>query len=121
LDNSDVITFHSYDRPEVTKARIDSLRRYKRPIICTEYMARPRGSTFAAIMPLLKQKHVGAYNWGFVNGKSQTIYPWDSWEKTYTAEPPLWFHDIFHQDGTPYDVKEAELIRHLTGAPAAGH
>jgi hypothetical protein len=120
LDNSDVITFHSYDRPEVTKARIDSLRRYKRPIICTEYMARPLGSTFASVMPLLKQEHVGAYNWGFVNGKSQTIYPWDSWKKTYSGEPALWFHDIFRQDGAPYDVKETELIRQLTGAKAAG-
>jgi hypothetical protein len=120
LDNSDVITFHSYDRPEVTKARIDSLRRYKRPIICTEYMARPLGSTFAVIMPLLKREHVGAYNWGFVNGKSQTIYPWDSWEKTYSGEPAKWFHDIFRQDGTPYDLKETELIRQLTGAKAAG-
>jgi len=91
LRNSDVITFHSYDPPEETKRRIDSLRRYNRPIVCTEYMARPLGSTFASILPLLKKEHVGAYNWGFVNGKSQTIYPWDSWEKSYEAEPTVWF------------------------------
>jgi hypothetical protein len=42
-------------------------------------MARPRGSTFEAVLPVLKQEKVGAYNWGFVSGKSQTIYPWDSW------------------------------------------
>ncbi len=119
LQNSDVITFHSYDLPEVTKRRIDSLRRFGRPVICTEYMARPLGSTFAAILPVLKKEHVGAYNWGFVNGKSQTIYPWDSWEKTYSGEPAVWFHDIFRQDGTPYDAKEVELIRQLTGAGAA--
>jgi len=119
LQNSDVITFHSYDMPEVTRRRIDSLRRFGRPVICTEYMARPLGSTFAAILPLLKKEHVGAYNWGFVNGKSQTIYPWDSWEKTYTGEPPVWFHDIFRQDGAPYDAKEVELIRQLTGAASA--
>lgn len=118
LQNSDVITFHSYNRPEVTRARIAALRRYHRPIICTEYMARPLGSTFAAILPLLKQEQVGAYNWGFVSGKSQTIYPWDSWEKTYTAEPNPWFHDIFRKDGTLYDAKEGELIRRLTGAGA---
>jgi len=116
LKNSDVITFHSYDRPAVTQARIDSLRRYQRPVICTEYMARPLGSTFASILPLLKKEKVGAYNWGFVNGKSQTIYPWDSWEKSYSGEPPVWFHDIFRQDGAPYDAKEVELIRQLTGA-----
>jgi hypothetical protein len=118
LQNSDVIAFHSYDPPEVTKRRIDSLRRYNRPIVCTEYMARPLGSTFASILPLLKKERVGAYNWGFVNGKSQTIYPWDSWEKSYGGEPAIWFHDIFRKDGAPYDAKEIELIRQLTGADA---
>jgi hypothetical protein len=116
LQNSDVITFHSYDPPEVTKKKIESLRRYDRPIVCTEYMARPLGSTFASILPRLKEEHVGAYNWGFVNGKSQTIYPWDSWDKPYSGEPAVWFHDIFHKDGKPYDPKETELIRKLTGA-----
>jgi hypothetical protein len=114
LQNSDVITFHDYDPPDKMKSRIASLRRYGRPMVCTEYMARPRGSTFAAILPLLKADEVGAYNWGFVNGKSQTIYPWDSWEKTYTGEPPVWFHDIFRKDGSPYDPKEVTLIRQLT-------
>lgn len=114
LQNSDVITFHSYEPAEVMKRKIDSLRRYNRPIISTEYMARPLGSTFASILPLLKERHVGAYNWGFVSGKSQTIYPWDSWEKPYTSEPQVWFHDIFRKDGTAYDVKETELIRRLT-------
>ena len=118
LQNSDVLTFHSYNLPEVTKRIIDSLRRYHRPIVCTEYMARPLGSTFASILPLLKNEHVGAYNWGFVNGKSQTIYPWDSWEKPYSGEPAVWFHDIFRTDGAPYDAKEAELVRNLTGADA---
>ncbi|HUA14348.1 MAG TPA: 1,4-beta-xylanase [Verrucomicrobiae bacterium] len=116
LENSDVITFHCYEPPDVMKARIASLRRFHRPIICTEYMARPLGSTFAAILPLLKEERVGAYNWGFVSGKTQTIYPWDSWEKTYTAEPKLWFHDIFRKDGSPFDPRETGLIRSLTAS-----
>jgi hypothetical protein len=120
LQNSDVITFHSYDSPEVTKRKIDSLRRYHRPIVCTEYMARPLGSTFATILPLLKKEDVGAYNWGLVSGKSQTIYPWDSWEKSYTGEPEVWFHDIFRKNGKPYDPRETKLIRELTGADSKG-
>jgi hypothetical protein len=119
LENSDVITFHCYDPPEVMKKRIASLRRFNRPLICTEYMARPLGSTFAAILPILKQERVGAYNWGFVSGKTQTIYPWDSWDKTYTGEPPLWFHDIFRPDGSPYDSRETEFIRQLTQSAQA--
>jgi hypothetical protein len=114
LQNSDVITFHSYEPPQAMKRRIESLRRYGRPILCTEYMARPLGSTFESILPLLKAEHVAAYNWGFVNGKTQTIYPWDSWEKPYTAEPSVWFHDIFRKDGSPYDPKEVSLIEQLT-------
>ncbi|MBZ5679883.1 MAG: glycoside hydrolase family 5 protein [Acidobacteriia bacterium] len=115
LDNSDVITFHSYDPSEAVQRKTASLRRYGRPIICTEYMARPMGSTFQAILPLLKQERVGAYNWGFVSGRSQTIYPWDSWEKTYTGAPAVWFHDIFHNDGRPYDPAEVSLIKRLAG------
>ena len=115
LDNSDVITFHSYDPPEMVTRKLVSLRRYGRPIICTEYMARPLGSTFQTVLPLLKKEKVGAYNWGFVSGKSQTIYPWDSWEKQYTAPPAIWFHDIFHSDGTAYDPAEVKVIQQLTG------
>jgi hypothetical protein len=115
LQNSDVITFHSYGPPEEMRRRIQSLERFGRPLICTEYMARPMGSTFETILPILKQAHVGAYNWGFVSGKSQTIYPWDSWERPYTAEPALWFHDIFRKDGTPFDPREVAVIRQLTG------
>jgi hypothetical protein len=114
LQNSDVITFHSYEPPDEMKSRVASLRRFGRPVVCTEYMARPRGSTFASILPLLKTEKVGAYNWGFVSGRSQTIYPWDSWEKAYTAEPPVWFHDIFRQNGDPYDAKEVAFVRRLT-------
>ncbi len=114
LENSDVITFHCYDPPDAMKKRIASLRRFQRPVICTEYMARPMGSTFAAILPILKEEKVGAYNWGFVSGKTQTIYPWDSWEKTYTGEPTPWFHDIFRSDGKPYKPEETELIKKMT-------
>ena len=114
LDSSDVITFHSYDDSASVERQISALERYGRPIICTEYMARPRGSTFQKILPIFVRRRVGAINWGFVSGRSQTIYPWDSWYSEYTAEPPVWFHDIFHPDGRPYDGAEVGLIRSLT-------
>jgi hypothetical protein len=115
LENSDILTFHNYDPLDSMKQHVRWLQRCHRPIVCTEYMARPRGSTFQSILPYLKQQKVGAYNWGFVSGKTQTIYPWDSWEKQYAAEPALWFHDIFRKDGTPYDPREVALIKKLTG------
>jgi len=93
------------------------LNRYKRigARLCTEYMARPNKSTFIDILPLLQEFHVGAYNWGFVSGKTNTIYPWNSWDTTYTTEPAVWFHVIFRGDGTPYKNEEIEIIQQLTG------
>ena len=113
---SDVITFHNYSKPEKFQLQVDALKKLKRPVLCTEYMARPRGSTFAAILPLAKQDHVAAINWGFVLGKTQTNLPWDSWQHPYVKEqPPEWFHDIFYGDGRPYRDSEVELIRQWTG------
>ena len=116
LHESDVISFHSYDPLDGMKLRVEHLQRYHRPILCTEYMARPRGSTFDPILGYLKSQKVPAYNWGFVAGKSNTIYPWDSWQHRYESEPKVWFHDIFRTDGTPFDPKECEYIRRITGA-----
>jgi hypothetical protein len=115
FDNSDVISFHCYDSLSVTRTKTQLLERYGRPLVCSEYMARPTGSTFKAILPYFKSQQVGAINWGFVNGKTQTIYPWDSWHKKYYAPPKVWFHDIFQTNGKPYDPKEVALIRSLTG------
>lgn len=113
LESSDVISFHSYDPLPVLQKRVALLKRYGRPLLCTEYMARPNGSTFEGILPYLKEQKIGAYNWGFVAGKTQTNYPWDSWTRQYTGEPPVWFHEILRGDGTPYIAKEVEFLKNL--------
>ena len=119
LQESDIISFHSYDRPAIFEAKIVALLRYQRPLICTEYMARSAGSTFENTLPIARKYHVGAINWGLVEGKTQTIYPWDSWQKPYDHEPTPWFHDIFRGDGRPYDPKETALIREMSGVKRA--
>jgi hypothetical protein len=70
-------------------------------------------------MPFFKDHKIGAINWGLVAGKTQTIY---SWEDHYPTgeEPPLWFHDILRPDGSPYDVKEKELIQKLCKEESEG-
>lgn len=113
LANSDVITYHNYSEPEEHQRWIDSLKTYGRPMICTEYMARTRNSRFDNIMPLLKKENIGAYNWGLVAGKTNTIYAWDT-PMPDGAEPKIWFHDIFRKDGSPYKKEEVELIKKLT-------
>ncbi len=118
LRESDIITFHNYSWPESFKAEIAWLRRFHRPVICTEYMARSVGSTFDTILPIARQEHVGAINWGFVAGKTQTYYPWESWEHPYVKnQPPVWFHEVLRADGTPYRQAEVDLIRQLTSKP----
>jgi hypothetical protein len=119
VDESDVISFHNYGWPEEFARRVHELERYHRPLVCTEYMARPMGSTFDTILPLAKQLHVAAINWGFVQGKTQTYIPWDSWKRPYVEEqPPVWFHDVLYPDGRPYREREAEILREETGVLA---
>jgi hypothetical protein len=117
LSESDVISFHSYDKPAIFEEKVVALSRYQRPLICTEYMARSEGSTFENTLPIARKFHVGAISWGLVQGKTQTIYPWDSWQRPYDHEPTPWFHDIFRTDGRPYDPTETALIRRLSREP----
>ena len=96
--------------------RVAALAALGRPLFCTEYMARPQESRFQTILPFLKEHHVAAYNWGFIEGKSQTNFPWDSWAKPYAGQPPEWFHDVLHADGTPYRPAEADILRRILAA-----
>jgi hypothetical protein len=114
LEESDIITFHNYSTPQEFETKIKQLQRYGKPMICTEYMARPNGSTFEGFLPVAKKYNVGMINWGLVDGKTQTKYPWDSWTKTYTAAPPVWFHEVFNTDGTPYRKAETDFIKKIT-------
>ena len=129
---SDVITFHNYSTPESLEAAI--LRHTEtfaaRPILCTEYMARSRGSTFQNALPIFKKYGMGCYNWGLVLGKTQTHFDWTTIAKLPELqangavlkpgdpmpEPELWFHEIFRPDGTPYDPAETAFIRAITPA-----
>ncbi len=114
LNHSDIITYHNYEGPEQHQAAIDTLKKFDRPMVCTEYMARRNNSLFQNIMPILKKENIGAINWGLVAGKSNTKYAWDE-PISDGSEPPLWFHEIFRPDGTPYKQEEVDLIKSLTG------
>lgn len=114
VEHSDIITYHNYSDEKNHRHAIDSLKAYGRPLVCTEYMARTRNSRFWNIMPMLKTEKIGAINWGLVSGKSNTIHAWDT-PVPDGSEPEVWFHDIFRQDGSPFDPEEIQLIRRLTG------
>jgi hypothetical protein len=112
LGNSDVITYHNYDKEPDHLKVIKFFKVFDRPLICTEYMARTRNSLFETVMPMLKKQNVAAINWGFVAGKTNTIYAWDT-PMPNGDEPKTWFHDIFRNDGTPYSPDEVALIKKL--------
>ncbi|MDF2816407.1 MAG: 1,4-beta-xylanase [Stenotrophomonas rhizophila] len=118
LERSDVITFHNYEQPEAFVSRVAQLKKYGRPLICTEWLARGAGSNVDTILPIARRENIGMINWGFVDGAIQTRFPWDSWQRPYTMEPPtVWFHDLVKADGTPYRPREAELFRRLAKTP----
>lgn len=118
IANSDVVSFHCYERPDVLRERINHLRRAAagRPLVCSEYMARTNGSTFAECLPILKENDVSAVNWGLVSGRTNTIYPW-GWgpEK---GRPERWFHDVFNPDGTLLYPEEAAVFAACAPADA---
>ncbi len=118
VTQSDIESFHDYNWPEHFERRARQMLSYGRPVICTEYMARGNGSTFDGSLPIGKRLNIAMINWGFVDGKTQTRLPWDSWKKPYTSdEPPIWFHEVFRADGTPYRQAEVDLIRRLSSEP----
>ena len=113
LSNSYVISFHTYENIEEMRLRIDQLEKFNRPILCTEYLARGQGSTFQAMLPLLKEKQISAINWGFVAGKTNTVFPWSSWDEEFDSLPKIWHHDIYLSDKTPYDQKEIDFLKEI--------
>jgi hypothetical protein len=125
-EKSDIITFHAYESTKLQKI-IDELLELKRPIICTEYMAREFGTTFDFCLPIFKKNNIGCFNWGFVAGKSQTHFGWDTILKLKEGvknkdfildtenipEPEIWFHDIFRKDGSAFDEIEVGFIKNF--------
>ena len=125
-EKSDVITFHTYEADKL-EPTIKELSNFDRPMICTEYMAREFGTTFEFSLPIFKKHNVGCYNWGFVAGKSQTHFGWETILKLKESvenkdfvtdikeipEPKIWFHDIYRMDGSPFDQKEIDFIKNF--------
>ncbi|HDY65321.1 MAG TPA: hypothetical protein ENH84_03690, partial [Phycisphaerae bacterium] len=119
MELSDVVSFHGYDGPEGIDAKIKICRQYGRPIICTEWLRRQVGNTFASILPIFAENRVGGYHWGLVAGKTQTYMHWGS--KKGSPMPKVWQHDVFHSDGKPYDAKEMQLLKAFSfGAAESG-
>lgn len=113
-----MITYHNYGDSNDHTDYIKTIRNLSaKPLICTEYMARTRNSLFETILPILKENKIGGYNWGLVDGKTNTKYAWDT-PITEGSMPEIWFHEVFRKDGSPYKQSEVDIIKELTGKGA---
>ncbi|CAF3341122.1 unnamed protein product [Rotaria sp. Silwood1] len=109
LSISDVISFHSYRPLADLIQNITNLRQVQpgRPILCTEWLARPFGSTLFTHLDYFKSEKIGAIQWGLVAGRSQTYYQWRSPENA--PMPRVWFHDVLYPNGTAFSHLEEKL------------
>ncbi|MEX0767537.1 MAG: cellulase family glycosylhydrolase [Microthrixaceae bacterium] len=111
FERSDVLSFHCYEQRKGLEDSIRYLSSFGRPLLCTEWMGRPRSSV--DLLEVLAEHGVAAFNWGLVDGRSQTKYPWTSWYLPRKGEPEPWFHDLLHADGTVYSKQEAACFRRV--------
>ncbi len=109
IESSDILSFHNYENVKSLERQIRKLKKAGRPLLCTEYLNRCGKSRFGTFLPVFRREKIGCFNWGLVDGKTQTKYSWQH-PRPDGSEPPLWFHDIFHSNGTPYDPAEIEFF-----------
>ncbi len=112
--HSDIVTFHDYGSVERLKGHIATLRQHGRPIINTEWLNRGHGSLVATCLPIFAKEDVGCMHWGLVNGKTQTDLNWG--HRPGQPDPPVWQHDLYRPDHSPYDPKELGLFRETIAA-----
>lgn len=109
---SDIISFHNYGSKEKLEKHIGELKKYNRPLINTEWMNRPAGSTIKDNLAVFYDNKVGCMLWGLVNGKTQTDLPWG--HRPGDPLPAVWQHDLFRPGFQPYDPEEiATLKKHI--------
>jgi hypothetical protein len=112
---SDLINMHTYKTLEATKGDVERAKKSGRPVIITEWMARTRGSRFETHLPYFKEEKIACWSWGLVAGRTQTYFSWEDKPKAGVTEPPVWFHDIFRKDGSPFSPREIRQIKEQTG------
>ncbi len=113
MNMSDVISFHNYEPPQQLAQSMEHIQKFNgdRPLVCTEYMARTAGSHFEPSLQMMKDLKINAYNWGLVNGRTNTIYDWTTCVKPATEPPAIWFHDIVNPDGSAFNQSEISYIQ----------
>lgn len=111
-ENCDIMSFHCYNPVATLMDKyINPLKKMNRPVICTECVGRPANTLFD-MYAICRKENIGVLSFGLYDSKMQCKFHWDSMKGA--KEPKVWFHDIFHADGTPYDQKEIDFIKEIT-------
>ena len=111
IDISDIVSFHGYDANSGLEEKIRRCGETGRPVVCTEWLFRQGSNTPQNVLPLFKEHRVGAYNWGLMEGRTQTYMHWGSPKDA--PKPRIWQHDLIRSDGTPYKQAEFDFFRHI--------
>ena len=113
IDLSDIISYHDYLKIEESKEHIKNLSKHGRPLFCTEWLHRLNDNNITTHLPLYKENNVSIYNWGLVQGRTQTHLSWKKEENNINGQPKIWQHDLFHNDLRPYNKDEMTLIKKM--------
>jgi hypothetical protein len=121
IELSDFISFQNYEGPQEFEKRVQWLKAFGRPVMCTGFLARNQGSSVETILPIALKYDVGALVGDLVQGKTMRYLPWDSWQTPYVGrEPPVWSQDLFLSTGPLYKKQDADIIRDMIAkAPKA--
>ncbi len=111
---SDLVSYHDYCGLETTVERVERLEEYNRPLLCTEWLHRNANNRWETHLPYYKKKRIGLFNWGLVEGRTQTYLSWNREENLGEGKNLDWQHDVLRKDYTPYRKQEVELLSSLT-------
>lgn len=109
VELSDVVSFHTYNPGPEVEDQIRRLLLHRRPLFCTEWMARANNSRVGTHLEIFRRFGVSYYNRGLVNGRIRTQYALGSAEGD--PEPEDWAQDLALNDGSPYRSDEWYLLR----------
>jgi len=110
FDHSDIITFHCYAEKEEVEKLTAKLKLENRPLICSEWLNRPLGSTVESVLPFFLKENIGCLHWGLVNGKTQTDLPWGH-RPEHLPYKGIWQHDLYSNDYKAYSPYELKLFK----------
>lgn len=111
----DVHNFHHYecggDHMERIEWMVERLQKISnRPLICTEAIARTKGSTFPRTFIPFSKHQIHFYTWGLYMCDMNWTVTWG--RSSYEPFEPM-FHELLHPDGEPYDRRELDWLRNF--------